>query len=373
MISCRQVRALVVEEVRGAAVDVDAIVLHADGCEACRAERARWQTFGELERARVPALGSAARDRIAARLRASAARTTAVAVGSSLHSRMAWAALAAAAVVVAALGAWRWQRVHPSRSAPVAAAPAPAPSRAIAPPAPSVAPADRVLFAGAELTYGADTRVRFRAADNEIAVDGGALEIHAASLPRPLRLDAHRFRVVLRHAHVIIAADVVRVLDGSVEIYTHDAEPLAIVGAGAEWRPSDAPAAHHATRRSRDPAAALDEARAALARGDGEAARAALGRVSAPPLRAETELFRAESYLVDGDADRAIAAYAAVARAFAHSSAGESAAFAAAELLVERGRRADAERALGSYLAQYPEGRFAREARERLADLRPAQ
>jgi tetratricopeptide (TPR) repeat protein len=279
---------------------------------------------------------------------------------------MVWTALAAPADVVAASG-WVW-RHRPHAAPPPSLAAAPSPSRA-----PIVAPADRVLFGGAELAYSADTRVRFRAADNEIAVDAGTIEVRAASLVRPLNLDARRFRVILRHAHVIIAADAVRVLDGSVEIYTHDAQPLAIVGAGADWHPSDAPA-HRATRKPSDSdGSALDAARAALARGDGSAARAILRRAQSPSVRAQAELFRAESWLVDGNADRAIAAYDDVARAFPSSSAGESAAFAAAELLVERGRKDDADRALRRYLAQYPDGRFAREARERLGDLRPVQ
>jgi TolA-binding protein len=392
MMSCRQVRSLVVEELRGAVIDVAAVDEHVGGCAACRQERARWQTVGALKRWRTPSLAGAARERIAARLRANG--TTAAALRRAPTTRVRWAAFAAAAVVALALAGWRAHHT-PSAAAPLAARQTSVPVAARQASAPVVvAPADSVVFAGAELRYHADTRVRFRAADNEVAVDAGALEVKAASLSRPVRLVAARFRVVLRHAHVVIAADGVRVLDGSVEVYSIDAQPLAIINAGGEWRPTDAPAPavlrrgspRHADRRAApdetraapdETRAALDETRAALARGDGAAARLAIRRALAgapsPAERAQAELFGAESYLVEGATEQAIAAYREVALAWPRSAAGESAAFAAAQLLVERGRRDDAELALRRYLEQYPDGRFAREASERLADLRPAQ
>jgi TolA-binding protein len=138
--------------------------------------------------------------------------------------------------------------------------------------------------------------------------------------------------------------------------------------------PAPSAAAAEAPRSTESIASALDEARAALAEGDGALARRVLHRAlaSRPPVRARAaaELFLAESYLVERDPDRALAAYRKVAEAHPDLPEGEAAAFAAAQVLDEQPDSKEAARdALRAYLARYPEGRFAREAKERFAEL----
>jgi TolA-binding protein len=123
-------------------------------------------------------------------------------------------------------------------------------------------------------------------------------------------------------------------------------------------------------------AATLARARAALASGDVAQARRwvqrALAGSPSQRERAEAGLCLAESHLVDQQPERAIAGYREVASRFAQLPEGESAAFAAAQVSYERGLRDHAEGALRAYLARYPDGRFAREAEDRLAELAPS-
>ena len=52
---------------------------------------------------------------------------------------------------------------------------------------------------------------------------------------------------------------------------------------------------------------------------------------------------------------------------------GEAAAFAVAQLLLERGAEAEAGVAFNDYLARYPHGRFVRETRERLTQINASE
>jgi outer membrane protein assembly factor BamD (BamD/ComL family) len=61
--------------------------------------------------------------------------------------------------------------------------------------------------------------------------------------------------------------------------------------------------------------------------------------------------------------------YLDVAERFSDLSAGEVALFAAARLQANRGVSAEARRLLHRYLKRYPEGRFARDAADRLRIL----
>src|SRR5581483_3352189 len=217
------------------------------------------------------------------------------------------------------------------------------------------------------------------------------------------------FVVTVRQARAVFAASSVRVVDGRVEVYTLDGRLLAAVPAGHAWSP-DAPVASkesspsaqkesspapkvaspggalvanvspraiaapaHERPAAPSVAAALDRARSALADGDAPRARHWLDEaLAARPQtrdRAEAELFWAESYLVEQEPDRALAAFRRVADTYARLPEGESAAFAAAQVLFERGHKSEAAEALRAYLERYPNGRFAREARDRIAEL----
>ncbi|HEY6877333.1 MAG TPA: hypothetical protein VI299_04905, partial [Polyangiales bacterium] len=82
--------------------------------------------------------------------------------------------------------------------------------------------------------------------------------------------------------------------------------------------------------------------------------------------RAEAGTLRAELALRERDLTRAIAAYLAVADAYPELPSGENGLFAAAQLAM-RAKRGDARDMMSRYLQRYPQGRFADEARARLA------
>ncbi|MFH0902705.1 MAG: tetratricopeptide repeat protein, partial [Pseudomonadota bacterium] len=131
-------------------------------------------------------------------------------------------------------------------------------------------------------------------------------------------------------------------------------------------------AAERATVRS-----LLARAKQSLADGNAEAASLLVGQaLGMGPSRREAaalHLLRAVSELVDKRPDQAIVTYRRVAENYARTSEGEAAAFALGQLLFEQGRLGEATLALDTYLARYPTGRFVREARDRLAQLRPSE
>jgi len=77
----------------------------------------------------------------------------------------------------------------------------------------------------------------------------------------------------------------------------------------------------------------------------------------------------AASYLIERRYDEAMAAYRRTAETHARHPEGETAAFAMAQLVWERASPAEARAALRAYLDRYPEGRFAADARRKLASL----
>jgi outer membrane protein assembly factor BamD (BamD/ComL family) len=121
----------------------------------------------------------------------------------------------------------------------------------------------------------------------------------------------------------------------------------------------------------------LSAARTALAAGDTARARrflaAALRDGPRARQRAMAELLGADALLGESRYDAAVSAYRSTMYRFAAYPEGETAAFALAELLSERGPRAQAEQALTYCLARYPKGRFSDEVEKKLASLRPAQ
>jgi TolA-binding protein len=117
----------------------------------------------------------------------------------------------------------------------------------------------------------------------------------------------------------------------------------------------------------------LAEARSLLAGGDAREARARIAAAllarPTPRQQAIAELLSADALLVERRRDLALAAYRRVADIYSSFAEGETAAYAAAQLLVERGSTREARAALETYVARYPAGRFVREAREKLATL----
>jgi hypothetical protein len=230
-----------------------------------------------------------------------------------------------------------------------------------------------VPFGDAQLGYRAGTVLDLSPEARSVALDAGELDVEARTA---LRVTTTRFIVRLTQAHAVFAADSVRVTSGEVFVYSLDQQLLAQLGAGQSWpRPAVAPVVVAAPEPVAPPkvsaAAALDRARSALAGGDAPTARRWIQRALAGEPsqhdRAEAELFAAESYLVEARPARAVEQYRLVAGAYGQLPEGEAAAFAAAQVLSESGSAAQSHEAFRAYLDRYPEGRFAREARDRLS------
>jgi hypothetical protein len=117
----------------------------------------------------------------------------------------------------------------------------------------------------------------------------------------------------------------------------------------------------------------LAEARAALSRGDGKITRELVSEAekSASPTRAEraeAKTIRAEAALLERDQLGAMRLYREVAQQYAELSAGDNAAFAAAQL-AKRADPTHERELLQSYLTRFPNGRFRDEAKQRLGRL----
>lgn len=188
-----------------------------------------------------------------------------------------------------------------------------------------------------------------------------------------VRVEGTRVRVVAGGLQVVAASG--RVIDKLVvaggsweltpEITSRLEQPVieTPAPAGARERPA-APV---------DTAELLQSATRHLAADDVTTARADLERVldARPPrpVRAEAELLLAQATLMDGDVRGAVDRYLQVAERYPNLPAAERARFQAGKTEANFGSPAHARALLGSYLQQYPEGRFRAEALRRLDRL----
>jgi TolA-binding protein len=214
------------------------------------------------------------------------------------------------------------------------------------------------------------------------------------------------FRVITERYHVEVLGTVFEVRDAEVSV-EHGRVRVTRVGgdassrvlaAGERWNLDDEtsslgiapePSAGHSpsadasaparrvdgvmARPSVDPRALYARARKHLAAGEPTQARRlveqALAGAPSAAQQAEGQTLLAECSLVAGDSKDAARRYAEVAKKHGNLPAGETALFAAGRTAHGAGQNADARRLFNQYLARYPSGQFANEARSRLAQL----
>ncbi len=403
MRACGRIERQLLDVVRGAASDAVRLEVeeHLEECASCREARASLGLLGALRAQPAPRLGAPAERRIVERLVATGVPRARAALAPRRPGRVVLVGLAVAArgalVFVAAPRAWR-------------RAPAPVVEGLTL----EATQAGVIAFEGAGVTYGSGTSLTFHAATRTIAMAHGEVDVDVTEhRARHFRVTTPRFIVEVLGTHFVVTPAGVRTLRGRVRVLDLEGREIAVVAAGESWtsadstvapplpvaspaiapstiaqtvapsvsppllvtRPSVSRAA--AARPSVDVAALVAEARAALAAGDAARARTFIDRAvaagPAPSERPVVELLGADALLVERRPTEAVAAYRGVLRRHPDAPEAETASFAVGQLLFESGAQIEAAAALDDYVARYPHGRFVREARDLLTQIRPAE
>ena len=392
MISCRAARRQMLEATRQAATDALRLEVesHLEECDACEAERARWRLLDVLKDQPAPRLGHASERRVLAGMLAESRGATAGAV-APLQRRARWvpATLVAAGLVLVA--PFLTGRLGGLGFGP----PAVAEGESVDAKAPG-----SVTFGGATVVYQAGTQMTLHPSGRTVAMSRGEVDVDVTpGLPGHFRVVTDRFVVEVLGTRFLVTPEGVRTLRGRVRVLDRAGHELATLTPGDSWNvtalAAPAPAAAAAEnlgdetaprpadrartvavsprRASSSVADLLARSRAALARGDARQARSLAQRaLASAPTEGElatTELLLADTLLVSRRRDEAIDAYRHVVRRSPRSAEAETAEFTIGQLLFERGSTVEANAAFEGYLARYPHGRFAREAREHLARI----
>lgn len=369
---------------------------HLQECTSCRAEREQLVRVREIG-ASLPAesIGPRGHGRAIARALMEGPRVARPArIVASWPFLTATVAIAIVIAVFAFRSGGADERRPTQASAPPERAPKPPPTalRDHDPPAPVAPRVDVLLVDGtlvqdkattlraganvpADVTLHASTRARLRLYGSSVVIAANS-DVRRASIDRAvLLLDAgsvevdgeqvdvatNRFTVEIAGA-ATVAMRKVTVQHGSARIVDADGKVLTRIDAGGSWTLPDS---HPVADRSAS--VLIDRARTAFAASDCPRAKGdADAALHADPSRtqaAEARTILAECAQATGALDDAVVRYEAIASRFADLPAGETALFAAARLEASRGR-ADAARTLSDrYLARYPSGRFADDAR----------
>jgi len=392
MISCREARRTMVDALRPDADEATRLQLelHLDGCPACQKERERWALVGALRDYAPAPLGAAADRRIVGKLVAS---RTATEPAPRAPRRWAWVAVpavAAAALIVTSIWSRSTHR-EPAEGARLEAQ-----------------REGRFTFAGALVRYLPGTALEFHPGRRTLGLSKGEVDVDVTPGGKGrFRVITPRFIVEVLGTRFVVTPDGVRTLRGLVRVLDRKEQEMSVLHAGQSWsmpaapiiaarRPASAPAPVQApppaptvapapavARATTGPAgmrpsaaSLIARAKQALADGDTGAARSWVNQAlrADPVVRdlAAAHLLLADARLVEKRPDEAISAYREVARRHGRTPEGETALFALGQLLVERGRPAEAAAAFHDYLARYPMGRFLREVRERIEQVQPS-
>lgn len=373
---------------------------HLLGCAQCRHTANMLAGLRSLHAEQPVALSDVARRRSIAR-----ALDAAPMVPVSTPRRASVPLLLAAAAVLVLVGAWALRSREPSRvgeGAAVAVADKPA--------APPTAAGDRVLSGVVETAAGArnagqtllgdatltstlgarialahatvelrpETQARWDGAGRALRLERGsvAVEVDPAS-QRSFEVLTEHFDVQVLGTGFVVDARSVTLLHGRVRVTVHDTHQQMILDvehpryeliAQKPARTQRAP-----STRKPDVQALLDEARVRLAAHDVAGARETVQRAqrlaTSRAEHAEASSLQAECSLVAGRFAEARAAFLSVSDRFAPSATAEAALFAAARIEADHGGRPLARSLFARYLARYPHGSLAAEARKRAASL----
>ncbi|MES1157736.1 MAG: tetratricopeptide repeat protein [Haliangium ochraceum] len=429
--TCRMVQRQFLDITRQSATDALRLEVesHVQDCATCAAEGLHWKLVGLVRQHPTARLDAAAEGRIIRQV-VSSAVVPDTARRRSMRRRPAVAIagvsmLALAGVAVFVVG----RRVRPDETAiggasigsavgdrfgdPFGRQSAAHPGAAGAPVIDAVtegqvvdaAEPGLVSFGGAEVRYRSGTRMSLHPAQRLLTLSSGEVDVEVTpGRPGRFRVTTERFIVEVLGTRFSVTPNRVRTVQGKVHVldaHVLDGQQreLAVLGPGDAWdAPTDGaapsplpslteergvgallsppPARPGAGRdATRAPGAdVLTRSRAALARGEARQARGlaqgALASGKASGQVASFELLVADSLLVEKRIDDAIDGYRRVVRRNPRAAEAETAQFTIGQLLFERGAIVAATAALNDYLARYPVGRFVREAREDLIQLR---
>lgn len=226
-----------------------------------------------------------------------------------------------------------------------------------------------LLFAEAHVTLAPGSRVRLDREHKAIEIERGALGLDVPA-GHELQVITRRLRVEVLGSRATVSNDWIEVERGAVEVSSLDGKvSKARVAQGARVAAQDL-LLGKPPELAPDVQALLSGARKALGQGDVKTARELASRAErggpARKQRAELDTLRAECFLLERDRGAAIEQYLKVAERYAELSAGDNALYAAVQLSERAGDGTRARALLERYLARYPRGRFADEARVRL-------
>lgn len=395
---CSAAREEMLATLAARSTEADRLLLeeHLGACADCRREHAGLEVMRRLKAWEPPSLGDAAHERVRRAVLATRQPSEPRPLGS--RGRVWWFGAAAAAVLMVGVVLF-FGRDNPRERRVTGDIRASGGGRYT-----SVA-GGSIRLDRPWVTLERGTEIVWHPERHAVELVRGAVVVDvAAGSARGFRVTTPRFSAVISGTRFRVDVDGVTTERGVVEVVDPAGAVLAQVRAGGSWRlapshppvietaaapafehpapaldpplplPSDSPEPHGSRpERSVTPESVLTRARQALAAGRPSEARKLAATVTSPQsLAVEARLLAAESFLVEGRYDSAIAAYRLVVRRFGTTPQAETALYAIAQLETESGSRDEAHAALARYLERYPRGRFAREARQRLDKLRPA-
>jgi hypothetical protein len=413
-------RGTIIAVVRGDATEADRLCLdqHLTTCCSCSSERARWLLMARLDQPARQGLSPEARARIVQHLTSiPEPELLGGRVGQRplpmLSAPILWGGGAVALLVAVVLLAASYHRAAPASQHLTVAAKREMPAPELRRPMVLRDSRPGLLEVGrAHIAYVAGTELRVRPGEREVELVAGEIDVEVSpGGPGGFRVLTPRFTVQVIGTRFIVSLARVMTVHGVVQVREPDAaggQQIAALSAGQVWRcPDEGARAEAAGQASSEPAGRasdrsyltrearigtaqpggaaassrsidrlLSYARTALAAGDTARARRFLSSaLRARPRarqRAMAELLAADALLVESRYDAALSAYRETLDRFSSYPEGETAAFALAELLSERGPPAQAEQALAYCLARYPKGRFTDEVEKKLASVRRA-